>query len=266
MDTHCYARVPDAPSLDIEDEITVAAWVKPAKRSSQKIIAKGDSKIADGYELSLLSTGKASFRINQQTSETYKINSTTQYPIDGTWIHIAATFKGTNMKIFINGVQNKSLTFAIPASVGPNTLPLVIGAAVDETSNFQGSIDEVSVYNYALQANEIYALASGSEEKNNTAARVRTENIQINNEGVLQYKTHVYPNPADNTLFVELTHAKKSIISITDMNGRLLHRMLATGENNEIAIDLGELNLEKGLYILCIQSSDSIRKTKFLKK
>lgn len=203
------AWVSDSLSLNITNEITLAAWVRPGKKSSQKIIVKGNPEMADGYELSLLSTGKASFRINQHTSDVYKINSVTQYPITGAWIHIAATFNTTEMKIFINGMKDKSLTFSVPVSIGSNALPLVIGEATDETSNFQGSIDEVRIYNYALQANEILTLASSSAENTSVRARVQSENTKINNEEDILNEMSVFPNPADNTLFLGLAPGKK---------------------------------------------------------
>lgn len=260
-----YARVPDAASLDITEEITLAAWIQPGKRSSQKIILKDDSKIADGYELSLLSTGKVTFKINPYTSDAYKINSTTLYPIDGTWMHIAGTFNGQEMKIFINGTENKSITFGVPASIVTNTLPLVIGGTVDGTSKFQGAIDEVRVYSYSLTASEIYDLANSFSAKSNGTARQQTKNIQVNDEETIEPGTHVFPNPAGNILSVTLDPSTKNIISISDMNGRILYRTITTGENT-LNIDLDAINLKRGLYVLSTQSSEAITATKFLKK
>ncbi len=260
-----YARVPDAPSLDITEEITLAAWIQPGKISSQKIILKGDSKIADGYELSLLSTGKVSFKINPYTSDVYKINSSALYPIDGTWMHIAGTFNGTVMKIFINGTENKSITFGIPASIVMNALPFAIGGNADGTSKFQGAIDEVRIYDYSLTAIEIYDLANVSSAKSNGTARQQTKSIAVNDEEAIDYGMHVFPNPAGNSLTVKLNPSTKNIISISGMNGRILYRTVATG-NNTLSIDLDAFNLKRGLYLLLIQSSDSITATKFLKK
>ncbi len=261
-----YARIPDAPSLDITEEITVAAWIQPGKISSQKIMLKGDSKIADGYELSLLSTGKVSFKINPYTSDTYKINSNTLYPIEGTWMHIAGTFKGTEMKIYINGTENKRVTFGIPATIVKNTLPLIIGGTADGTSKFQGAIDEVRVYKYSLTASEIYDMANGSAAKSTGAARKQTKNIPTTDEDTFEHETHVFPNPAGNNLSISLTPSTKNSVSISDLNGRILYRTVTTGVSNALTIDLDAFNLKSGLYVLVIQSSDSITTSRFLKK
>ena len=154
-----YALVPDAASLDITDEITLAAWVKPEKTATQYLIKKAVISVTNGYELSLATTGKAFVRFNQFTSaNTYRIDSATSYPTDGnTWVHLAATYDGSTIRLYVNGVEEASLaaTFAIAT----NNLSLGIGAQSNGATLFQGGMDEARVYCRALSAGEIQALA-----------------------------------------------------------------------------------------------------------
>ena len=165
--TSQYGATPDEASLDIINQITIAAWIKPGQYNTQDLIKKATNGLVDGYELTLATTKsdasslKAFFRINQAANgDTYRINATTEYPIDGTWMHVAATYDGTTMRLYINGIEESSLAASI--SIATNSLPLSIGAQIDGTRFFQGALDQVRVYNRALSAEEIAGLVGGS--------------------------------------------------------------------------------------------------------
>ena len=71
------------------------------------------------------------------------------------WTHVAGTYSGSTLGLFLNGVQVASLPIsgAIPASTGP----LRIGGNCIWGEFFQGRLDEVRIYNPALTAAEIQA-------------------------------------------------------------------------------------------------------------
>jgi Concanavalin A-like lectin/glucanases superfamily/Bacterial Ig domain/Cadherin-like domain/Putative Ig domain/Calcineurin-like phosphoesterase len=159
-----YAIAPDDASLDVTDAITIAAWVRPEKTATQYLVKKATQGATNGYELSLSSAGKVFVRFNQATStDTYRINSTTTYAIN-TWIHVATTYDGTTMRLYVNGVQEGSITG--PAAIATNNLGLGIGAQADGTSQLQGAMDDIHLYSHALTLGEIQALAAapGSNE------------------------------------------------------------------------------------------------------
>ncbi len=163
--TSQYATAPDDPSLDITDAITLAAWIRPGKVGTQYVIKKAIMNSTNGYELSLSSgtatpAQKVFVRFNQAISgNTYRLNSITSYPGDGTtWMHIAATYDGVKIRIYINGVKEDSLTAAF--SIAVNNFDLSIGAQSDGLSPFQGLLDDARVYSRALSGAEIAALAT----------------------------------------------------------------------------------------------------------
>ena len=56
---HANALAPDDPSLDIANQITLAAWVKPEQTTTQNLIKKAVNSDTNGYELSLAAAGSA---------------------------------------------------------------------------------------------------------------------------------------------------------------------------------------------------------------
>ncbi len=161
-----YGLAADNPSLDITNAITLMAWLKPEKQDTQDLFKKASIDNTDGYELTLATgsssagPGRVFVRFNQKTNgNTYRLNSTVQYPYDGaTWIHVAATYDGSTIKMYINGQLDATLPAGI--TIAANALPLSIGAQSDLQRKYQGSMDEIRIYNRALSAAEIAAFAA----------------------------------------------------------------------------------------------------------
>ena len=77
----------------------------------------------------------------------------------GVWTHLAVTYDGTTLRLYVNGVLRSST--AASGGIAASTAPLRIGGntvfSVPGTEYFAGLIDEVRIYNRALSAAEITA-------------------------------------------------------------------------------------------------------------
>jgi len=267
-----YVGVPDSPSLNISGGITLAAWVRPEKdllhillgKPTQNIISKGS------YSLSLTPKGKVSMSITQNTGTASRVESRKYYPVNGTWMHIAGTFNGTVLKIYINGVEDKQSTLSWPTSIQVNDLPLLFGAAAGGTKFYLGTFDDLRVYNYALSGAEIYDLLNASSAKTDqSASMTQNERLKIKDQechGDPQEEIQVFPNPAGNTLFIHLPQGTEHLISITDVNGWVLYRATTAEDNDKITIQLDAFDMSGGLYFLNIQSPGSQTVKKIFKK
>jgi hypothetical protein len=82
------------------------------------------------------------------------VNGTAALPVN-TWSHVAGTYDGTTLRLYVNGTQvtSKAVTGSIVSSTGP----LRIGGNSIWGEYFRGRIDEVRIYNRALSAPEIQA-------------------------------------------------------------------------------------------------------------
>ena len=153
-----FAIAPNSASLNITAAITIAAWIRPIDVSTRTILGKTSP---DGYELSINKTNKVEFEFNTTTNgATYRIVSNTNYPSNATtWMHVAATFDGTTSKIYINGIQDNSITYN-PVTIKTNTSGLFIGS-LNGSGRWKGGLDDVRLYNGALTAAEI-SIISGT--------------------------------------------------------------------------------------------------------
>jgi hypothetical protein len=158
-------EIPDAPGLDPAGAVTLATWIRPSRRATQYVLKKGHNDSVDGYELSLSSsTGTVFVRFNQASQgDAHKVFSSSQYPIDGTtWMHVAASYDGQAIRLYLNGILEASQ--AAPGLViGASSLPLCIGAQDGGgTGPFAGAVDDVRLFDHALGASEIQALAGAT--------------------------------------------------------------------------------------------------------
>jgi parallel beta-helix repeat protein len=156
-----FAAVPDAPSLDLTTGMTVTAWVRPNLSSTYmyvltKNVNTGGTAV-NGYDFSLTSAHLVRIRLNNSTV----LNSTTTYPHDGvTWMHIAATWDGSTVRLYLNGVQEPN-TAAFSGPIQTNNLPLAIGSQnTSDPRPFFGNLDDIRLYNRALTGAEVQALAN----------------------------------------------------------------------------------------------------------
>jgi hypothetical protein len=132
--------------------MTLEAWVDPTAASTgawQDVIYKSN----ENYYLESSSTraGVPAAGGTVGTSDTGPYG-TAQLPTN-TWTFLAATYNGTNMILYVNGVQVSSL--ALAGSLATSTNPLQIGGSSLYGQYFQGLISNVRIYNTALGQSSI---------------------------------------------------------------------------------------------------------------
>ena len=110
-------------------------------------------------------TGELSFNIagldvNQNPTSWKEAVSPASTLALGTWTHVAGSYDGQNLKVFINGVEQNSVAFQGSIVTSPN-YPLTIGKLSDPVQAasrfFNGKIDEVRIWHRALTAAELMA-------------------------------------------------------------------------------------------------------------
>jgi hypothetical protein len=151
--------IPNAPVLNPLGTLTVESWVYPvsAPGSGMGIVCKDDGGANRQYILNLVTSGQAQpiFRAHVGTSGGLVVlNGTNTVPLN-TWTHVAMTYDGAILRLYVNGALDSALTANGPLTV--TTQPVLIGSDAGGYF-FNGRIDEVSLYGRALSLQEIQTI------------------------------------------------------------------------------------------------------------
>ena len=154
-----YMSVPNSSVLN-PAKITIEAWINPTVFQAGNFVDKGDNS---GYRFRTLSGGLVQFLDRGGTND---LSSVTPLST-GVWSHVAVTGDSSGLKIYINGNLDASNAVAYG---GPSTSnPLVFGAYGTSAEYYYGKLDDVRIYNYALNQTQIQNDMTGSAPPGNTA-------------------------------------------------------------------------------------------------
>jgi parallel beta-helix repeat protein len=160
-----YVEVADSTSLDIVDEITIAAWVYKMTSSGAIAMKKEGNCLQYGFDLY---QDRLSFHYRTQCGSgipyqhTYKSDSGIS---SNTWHHVAVRYESgdsTSAALYLDGVEIPGSWTPLGDGTGQMaSMPsyLTIGRTVTDggtpQNHFKGMIDDVRIYDSALSAEEI---------------------------------------------------------------------------------------------------------------
>jgi len=148
-----WVTVADSNSLDLTTSMTLMAWVNPAAvaGSWRTVLFKEGGPGQVDYSL------YAGDDTTKPLGQVYiggeqNAAGTATLPL-ATWTHLAATYDGSTLRLYVNGTQVGSK--AIDGQITPTTGVLRIGGNGIWSEWFMGSIDEIRVYNRTLTQGDI---------------------------------------------------------------------------------------------------------------
>ena len=136
---------------------TQSAWIKPNVLGAQGIVGWGNYGAGRQVNAFRLFDSGNGFRHYWWGADLDATGLATVLN-NGTWHHAATTFDGTTRRIYLNGVQ---VAADVPGANGATAANFRIGST-NNGEFFNGSIDDVALYNHALTATEIASLAGGA--------------------------------------------------------------------------------------------------------
>jgi len=147
-----YLDCGNGASLNITNAITVSAWVKPNSLQYGGILEKGTFSSSFGeYTLNLEAVAnKLVMYINNNSAN---VTSTGTVQI-GQFSYVVGTYDGNYLKVYINGILSGTST-PYNASISISADSVRIGDYYSTSHFFNGTIDEVRVYNQAYTLSEI---------------------------------------------------------------------------------------------------------------
>ncbi len=154
-------------SLDIRSSFTASAWIRTRDEDNgyQGILMKAEGDAPDvlgnqGWEI-IYRSNTAGFRfgIQDQDSKLIEISSVPSGNIEY-WHYLACVYDDSNdmMILYIDGAEETSSTVASFSSINASGTSLKIGLyGSGNMQPFNGTIDEVRIYDRALSPQEVLA-------------------------------------------------------------------------------------------------------------
>ncbi|MDZ7308483.1 MAG: T9SS type A sorting domain-containing protein [candidate division KSB1 bacterium] len=257
-------RIPNHPGLNFQQAITVSFWMKIGQFYAREAYPLSHGNWENRWKISLTNGGvrwtvKTDHPVNAGIKD---LDSKTKFVVDK-WYHLTALFSGRDFEIYVNGELDALTSWA--GAILPTTIDLMVGQVLpgNRSYNFNGVIDDIRIYNYALSVAQIQALHDAG-----TAVGSRSQDGGRGENALLQN----YPNPfnAQTILRYRLRDAGQVIIKIYDLLGqqvRVLEERQKAAGGHEIAWD-GKNDrgcpLPAGVYVSEMTAGKFVERRKLL--
>jgi len=295
--------IPNAASLMPLNALTLEAWIYPTQFQTYyfngSVISKETSN-GSGYALNVGGDGQG--RILIGTGNWMEAAAPAKSISLNQWSHIAGVYDGSSIKFYVNGVLKA--TTNIVGSMISSTSPLYIGgSSAFFGRDFIGGIDEVSIWNRALNVTEINNnknyLLKGDEtglvayyHLNQTpGTQIVTNSAGTGNNGTIQ-NLDIYTSwmngkglTTNDGTGVSQTKVMSGVTIYTDLSRDFIYiklerksiklKLVITDLMGKVIlnrnindanseIQINVQNYAKGLYILTLRSDSEIVSTKIL--
>jgi hypothetical protein len=159
-DDHDYVSIPGTTNIGELSKFTISTWVNltstPTRDgwTSMRFITVGDEKAVLRY-YDNKGTSKLQFYIKKADDTYSSLVVDLPWGTD-TWNHIAGTYDGSTMRLYLNGMEQGNGDVSGTLTTGDGVLLSYPGGG-----SLDGLLDDVRIYNRALPSREIQALAAG---------------------------------------------------------------------------------------------------------
>ena len=161
FDNGNFVQVEDSPSLDITGQITLEAWIYKTWNGEDWNIIFSKPWDYDGnpwhvYRLGITYVGdqpKYATCSLALSGGVAGVESTSVIP-NNTWVHLACTYDGSTMKMYMNGSLEG--TTPVSGTIATNDQPVFIGRNfLNSWNDWFGTIDDVRIWNVARTGPQI---------------------------------------------------------------------------------------------------------------
>ena len=208
-----YITVPYFSHLPLSNKSrTVSVWMLPLAQADQwtlTAVAYGQGQTNNAYMFGLAK--------NMLAVEGWGFGyGTTLYYNDTNWIHSVCTYENDTVKIYVN---SKLIGVGTIKNLDTKIGDLIFGVRVaKDLGFFKGKLDDIGIWNRALDSNEIKSIYNGT----NTSANLNTNY----SKSIIKY----YPNPVKDILNIQgvQTNANYQItntIGQTCMQGTIYEKL-----------------------------------------
>ena len=236
-----------AENRNVTNVLSISAFIKNNSSNIMDVINKYNWGEDRGYHLQINETfARVGGRDNSGSYYTtgHSISSVN----DNEWHHLVSIINMNSWQIWVDCNMEAEINTSTNFPDFTNSAHFSIGMDQYEGDQFfEGTIDEVRLYNRVLTNEEINSLCDFQSTKTNDL----NQNANFIN---------LYPNPASKILNIEFEEFNTNpFIEIVDFQGKVI--LSKEVLSNKEVVDLS--NFHKGIYILVVRSEKSIITEKF---
>ena len=209
---------------DRDHDYAVSFFISGANTTTnnQLIITKASQSITPTYPFRLELSGSNQLLFTVAGNDRFKTTITSSTQVSSSWNHVVCQKSGSTMQMYINGTLHASTTtplFVVPASPVSassridNKDMLKIGGFSTNSSNLQGYIDEVRIFNKSLSASQISALSDRTE--GGTALQTQYVGNIFTKHGIVVFSSADYR--IDDLIKTSFTASYRSTVTIHEL-------------------------------------------------
>ncbi len=154
-----YIEVPNSSSLTFQQSTTINFWMKIGAFYEREQYPMSHGNWENRWKVSI-SNRRLRWTV-KTTTGVKDVDSETELATD-TWYNITGLYSGSDFEVYLNGELDAFTSWS--GTILPTTIALTIGQVLpnNQSYNFNGVLDDIRIYNYALSVDSIQALAGGT--------------------------------------------------------------------------------------------------------
>ncbi|HER08649.1 MAG TPA: T9SS type A sorting domain-containing protein [Bacteroides sp.] len=249
-----YIRVTNNDLLNFQEAISIACWILIDAFTGGEQYPLSHGNWDNRYKISISDNR---FRFTLNNSNSVKDLDSETAPVPGQWHYLVTAYDGEDMEIWIDGKLDAFASFT--GLISQTLYDLTFGQHLpgENGYNFMGSLDAVSIFDYALSAEQILYHMENSMD-------ITT----LPEPAGLRKKMNIFPNPVSGGV-LNLTYysslPEDITVTLYDLSGQQITSKIScqtVPAESEITIPVGEL--ENGVYVLSVTSLDQTEKELFI--
>ena len=154
-----YLTIPPVAAFEaMTDGFTISAWVYPTAFGTYNSVVTKLNFSHRNIDMRVHSDGRVQVHFTNSSNGISAMTSDNPVVSTNSWTHLAATWDGSVMKLFVNGAQVKESTF----TDGPvfQSMGAISIGALNGSEPFIGSLDNVVLRTYAVDSGDVQCLMS----------------------------------------------------------------------------------------------------------
>jgi len=161
-----FVDIGNSTELNDMNLLSISAWVKLNELGKSHSVISKNSSTNSGWYFNINSINKIKFLVKAESGSSRKLYSLSTLPADE-WIHLAGTYDGNDLKIYINGELNRESHFDDYQEIQQDeNVNLFLGKSV--SYYLDGNLDDVRLWNKGLSQIEVLEAMSSSLDGNDT--------------------------------------------------------------------------------------------------